>query len=410
MNRGEVRHAIRRDVLARITHLVNQLLFYTRNDDPAAGPLVLCNDKRSIRRGFDDRKSDVGEIRNAAPLILAVATRRLRAAFNDVTGDRSRREPVPIVVGPAKLVYQRRKRQARICGSTRDHDLRALVQGVNNRPRAQVSIGALNLVADCRERLACLHVAQLDTAREEIVEPRHDVVAGDDADADFACETKLTRNLNDCFRASANINAARIRSDFNIALDTRGQNPAHERHEILCVTRIRIACFLFLHDRHRHFREIVEHDVIDWSTFNLANGCVKKVSPKALSGCDAYFLFHVEAGNGATKRHKKLAQVFNLHSSSSVFCAFVATLPPRTRTGTRDRAPTRTRARRWLSWRWSRHWASTWARACVRARVRACLRTRTRTWTRAWPRRLTRICYFRASRRCCAAVRRTARR
>src|SRR6185436_3155316 len=72
----------------------------------------------------------------------------------------------------------------------------------------------------------------------------------------------------------------------------------------LRITSIRIARFLFLHDRHRHFREIVEHEVIDWPTFNLADGCVEKVSPKALSGCDAYFLFH-EVRNVATKRHKK---------------------------------------------------------------------------------------------------------
>ena len=34
----------------------------------------------------------------------------LRAAFDDVTRDRARRESVPVVGGPAKLVHQRRKR------------------------------------------------------------------------------------------------------------------------------------------------------------------------------------------------------------------------------------------------------------------------------------------------------------
>src|SRR5262249_350480 len=133
-----------------------------------------------------------------------------------------------------------------------------------------------------------------DATREQIVESRHDVVAGNDADAEFAGETKLTCDLDHGVSTSANVNTTGISSDFDIALDACWQDPSHERHEILRVTSIRIARFLFLHDRHRHFREIVEHEVIDWSTFNLADGRVEKVSPKALSGCDAYVLFHEE--------------------------------------------------------------------------------------------------------------------
>jgi len=103
MNRGEVGDAIRCDVLVRIAHLVNKLLFDTRNDDPAAGSFVLCDNKRSVRRRFNNRKTNIREIGNAAPFILAIATRSLRAAFNDMTRDRPRREPVPIVVPDLKV-------------------------------------------------------------------------------------------------------------------------------------------------------------------------------------------------------------------------------------------------------------------------------------------------------------------
>src|SRR6185295_3640178 len=115
-----------------------------------------------------------------------------------------------------------------------------------------------------------------------------------DSDAEFPSEAKLARDLNNSVGTPANVNTAGVSSDFDVALDARGQDPTHERNEILRVTRVRIARFLFLHDRHRHFREIVEHEVIDWPTFNLADGRVEKVSPKALSGCDAYVLFHEE--------------------------------------------------------------------------------------------------------------------
>src|SRR6185369_7642291 len=128
MDRREISDAIRCEVLVRIAHFVNQLLFDTRNDDPATSALVLRDHKRPIRRRFNNRKSDVSKVWNAAPLVLAVTTRGLCATLDDVTRDRSRRKTIPIVVCPAKLMNQRRERQTSICRSTRDNDLRALVQ------------------------------------------------------------------------------------------------------------------------------------------------------------------------------------------------------------------------------------------------------------------------------------------
>ena len=107
------------------------------------------------------------------------------------------------------------------------------------------------------------------------------------------------------------------------ALNTRGQDSPHQRNEILRVTGIRIARLLLLHDRHRDFREIVEHQIVDWSTFNLAHGRVRKISPKALSGCNANFLFHLEFGNDATKRHKKHKGLSSALLTRD-FCAFCA--------------------------------------------------------------------------------------
>ncbi len=141
----------------------------------------------------------------------------------------------------------------------------------------------------------------------KFIKPRHDVVAGNDADANLPAESQFARNFDHRIGATSNVDATGVGSDLDSSFDTRGQNSPHQRNEIFCVTGIGIAGLLLLHDRHRDFREIVEHQIVDWSTFNLAHGCVRKISPEALSGCYAYFLFHQEFWNlpDATKKHKK---------------------------------------------------------------------------------------------------------
>ena len=103
--------------------------------------------------------------------------------------------------------------------------------------------------------------------------------------------SQVASNFDHRVGTASDVNATGVRSDFDPSLDTRWQDSAHQRNEVFRVTRIRIAGLLLLHDRHRHFREIVEHEVIDWSTFNLTHGSVRKISPEALSGCYAYFCF-----------------------------------------------------------------------------------------------------------------------
>ena len=64
---------------------------------------------------------------------------------------------------------------------------------------------------------------------------------------------------------------------------------------------------LFLHDRHRDFSEVVEHEIVDWSTFDLAHWRVKEISPESLTCGYTYFFFHSELWNLSddTQKHKK---------------------------------------------------------------------------------------------------------
>src|SRR5205807_1044827 len=104
---SEIRNAIRRNVLARITHLINQLFFDSGNNYPAAGAFMFRNNKGAIGRCFDNWKTYSCEIGDAAPLVLAVSAGSLRAAFDNMAGDGAGSQPIPIVYGPAKLVNHR---------------------------------------------------------------------------------------------------------------------------------------------------------------------------------------------------------------------------------------------------------------------------------------------------------------
>ena len=153
------------------------------------------NHESAIGRCFNNWETHVGEVGNAAPLVLAISSRTLRATFNDVTRDSARRDLVPIVSRPAKLVHQRRERQAGVGCAASDHDLRAAIQRFHHRRGAEINVRALNSIANGGQRRAGIHVAQLDAARQQLIELRHDVVASDDADLQFSAETEFARNF-----------------------------------------------------------------------------------------------------------------------------------------------------------------------------------------------------------------------
>ena len=123
MNCGEIRYTVRCDVLTRIAHLIDQLFLDTRNHDPPARAFVFGDNKSPVGRRFDDGETHVGKVRNAAPLKLAIAARRLGAALDNVPRNGSRGEPVPVVLGPVKLVNQRCECESGVCCTASDDDM-----------------------------------------------------------------------------------------------------------------------------------------------------------------------------------------------------------------------------------------------------------------------------------------------
>src|SRR5919199_379098 len=76
------------------------------------------------------------------------------------------------------------------------------------------------------------------------------------------------------------VHAASVRGDAYVPLDAPWKYLAHQRHEVARVARARVARALLLHDRHRDFGEVVEHQVVDRPLVNLTHGRVEHVAPE----------------------------------------------------------------------------------------------------------------------------------
>src|SRR3546814_7222819 len=86
----------------------------------ATGACRLGDDKAAIGFNLDDRKTHVGiDVADRLP-VREVAAGALRAAFDDVTGQRAGGELVVVVLAPAEFVHQRTEHHSRIETAARD--------------------------------------------------------------------------------------------------------------------------------------------------------------------------------------------------------------------------------------------------------------------------------------------------
>src|ERR1051326_6521337 len=123
--------------------------------------------------------------------------------------------------------------------------------------------------------------------RNELIESRKQVIAGDNADAN-AIHAMLLRNGADRRGARRWVYAAGVGDPSHAAVCDGRQNALHCPDEVTRVTHIRITLFLFLQNAHRDFGEIVEHQIIDISSLDLTSRRREPISPKALSRRDAH--------------------------------------------------------------------------------------------------------------------------
>src|SRR6266404_7162056 len=108
-----------------------------------------------------------------------------------MTGNRSCRQAIPVVTGPTKFMNHRRQSQTRVGGSAGDYDLSTLIQSLDHGPGAQVDIRALNAFAHFCQRLAGIHVAQLNTSVQHFIDAAHDVITGNKSYAELPAKSEF---------------------------------------------------------------------------------------------------------------------------------------------------------------------------------------------------------------------------
>src|SRR5258708_34678435 len=91
--------------------------------DAAAGAGVFGDDEGAIGLSFDDGIADVGHVGNVLPVDLAIAAGALGAALDDVAGDGSGGEFIPIGRAPAEAVHHGGEGEGGVGGAAGDHDI-----------------------------------------------------------------------------------------------------------------------------------------------------------------------------------------------------------------------------------------------------------------------------------------------
>src|SRR3954471_10247600 len=132
--------------------------------------------------------------------------------------------------------------------------------------------------------------------RDQLIEPRQDVVARHQPDAHLAPEPELAGHIEHRFGAAAGVHPAGVAGDPNSLARDVGENALHERNEISGVSRVGVARLLLLHDGHRHFSEIIHHQIVDRDAADLPHRRLQPVAPEPLSRSDP----HHAVGHGST--------------------------------------------------------------------------------------------------------------
>ena len=236
LNSGEISHAVRRQVAPGVTQLVEQLLLDDGAVHAASRVFMLGDMKGAVRTGLDNGKTDIGEIGNGLPINLAISSRGLRPAFNDVAGDGPGRQPVGIIRAPAEFVHHGSQSQSRIGRTSRDDDLSARLQRFDQRKGSQVDIGAQDLGPDLSNGVSAVQVIESDASRDHLVEPAENVVTQDDGDLG-ATDSIFTCRFDDSPGAFGWVDSAGIRDDLDVSLQQLRENSRRERNEVAGIAR-----------------------------------------------------------------------------------------------------------------------------------------------------------------------------
>src|SRR5262245_1142845 len=125
-------------------------------------------------------------------------------------------------------MYQWCKGQTRISRSASDHNLRVSIQSFDDRPCTEVNVCTLNSIANGRERGTTVHVSQLNSVSQKLIETAHDVVTGDDTNPHLTSKTKFSSNFTNGIGATFYVDAAGVCGYSDIAFDACRQDSSNQ--------------------------------------------------------------------------------------------------------------------------------------------------------------------------------------
>ena len=198
-------------------HLVEDLLGDGVAVDAPAAARRLGDGDGAILAHLRDRKADAVDVRHVLQSRLGeIAAGRLSAAFEQMPGKHARRHCVLVVSLPAKRRHDRAERERRVRDATGHDHVGAGRVGCGDCVRPEIRIGADDVGAELRDRLARFGEHRIGGAHQ-----LGDIVAGHRGDLEF--DAALSREPRNHARAFDRRGAARIGNEFRLMPGQRGQ-------------------------------------------------------------------------------------------------------------------------------------------------------------------------------------------
>ncbi len=174
-----------------------------------------------------------------------------------------------------------RQRQCGIGRAAGNHHVGAGRQRLGEWERSDICVGALDAVADRRDRRARVHIAHLVALLQKVVETIEDVVPEHHRDLEAG------RQAHHLSRARHRIHAACVGDHFDAALPDLSGYACDQWRKIACVSEFRVGLLLLLQDRHRDLGQVVERQIVDGPLLHQADRRFQPVAPESLPVRDA---------------------------------------------------------------------------------------------------------------------------
>ncbi len=245
--------------------LVEQLRGHRADRDRSAGARMLGDHRRTVCRDLGDGETGVFEIGNLGEEGV-IATGRLCAALDHVTGDDRAGQPVPVARLPPVVPGRRPDDERRVGHPRADHHVGPAAEGLDDRPAAEIRVGRHHLTGGGGQRLAGVEMVEMLTGLSQLADAGEEVVAFDVGDRHR--DTQPVRQLTDLVGEAARVETARVGHHLDPAVDAGAEHLFHLGEERACPPCRRVALAPLPKDEHGELGQPVTGQDVDRSVFH----------------------------------------------------------------------------------------------------------------------------------------------